>query len=130
MKGYGIKSGGGGIHVDNPQRIISMLFYLGGYKTINGGEHRIWKKKNEEEIEIYETIQPKENSIIVSLQNNNAFHDVNPVTSIDGTRNTFYLAISCTNQIWKNVDVNNFNLKYCKNRVKPNLFNKILSKIL
>ena len=44
VEGYGKNSGGKGIHVDNPQRLISILFYLGGYKQINGGEHRVWKK--------------------------------------------------------------------------------------
>ena len=129
LKGYGIKTGGGGIHVDNPQRIISMLFYLGGFNKIIGGEHRIWKKSNKDELQIHENISTKENLIVVSLQNNQAFHDVKPVEFIDGTRNAFYLAISCTNQIWKNLDPNNFNMKYCKNRVKQSLFRKITSKI-
>ena len=29
---YGKDTGGKGIHVDNPQRLISILLYLGGYR--------------------------------------------------------------------------------------------------
>ena len=42
--GYGINTGGSGIHIDNPQRLISILFYVGGYSSIECGQHRIWKK--------------------------------------------------------------------------------------
>ena len=61
--GYGKKFGGGGIHVDNPQRVISILFYAGGYQKMNGGEHRIWKKENDEII-IEKVIQPRPNLLI------------------------------------------------------------------
>ena len=54
-----------------------------------------------------------------------AFHDVNPVKSIDGSRNAFYLAISCSSSVWKDVKSNEFNLKYNKNRVKLNIYQKI-----
>ena len=50
-KDYGIKTGGKGIHIDNPQRLISILFYAGGYSNIEGGEHRLWRV-NDEKIEI------------------------------------------------------------------------------
>ena len=122
--GYGKKLGGGGIHIDNPQRIISILFFAGGYKKINGGEHRIWKKINNE-MKIEKIIQPKPNLLIASIQNNVSFHDVNPVKEISGTRNAFYIAISCNNPIWKKIKVNNFNLLYNKNRCKLNSFFKL-----
>tara|TARA_Y100000768_G_C23981167_1_gene685877 strand:+ start:886 stop:1734 length:849 start_codon:yes stop_codon:yes gene_type:complete len=125
VEGYGKNSGGKGIHVDNPQRLISILFYLGGYKQINGGEHRIWKKNSSGDLEIHESIEPEKNLLIAGLQNNLAFHDVNPVKSIDGSRNTFYLAISCSSSVWKDVKSNEFNLKYNKNRVKLNIYQKI-----
>ena len=122
--GYGKKFGGGGIHIDNPQRIISIIFFAGGYNKINGGEHRIWKKINNE-MKIEKVIQPKPNLLIASIQNNIGFHDVNPVEEISGTRNAFYIAISCNNPIWKKIKVNNFNLLYNKNRCKLNLFLKL-----
>ena len=62
-------------------------------------EHRIWKKCSGD-LEIHESIEP-ENLLIAGLQNNLAFHDVNPVKSIDGSRNTFYLAISCSSSVGK-----------------------------
>ena len=48
IKGYGKNTGGKGIHVDNPQRLISILFYSGGYSKMVGGELRIWEKHSEE----------------------------------------------------------------------------------
>ena len=122
--GYGKKFGGGGIHIDNPQRIISIIFFAGGYKNMEGGEHRIWKKVNNE-IKVEKVIQPKPNLLIASIQNNVSFHDVNPVKEISGTRNAFYIAISCNSPIWKKIKVNDFNLKYNKNRCKLNLFYKL-----
>ena len=122
--GYGKKLGGGGIHIDNPQRIISIIFFAGGYKAMNGGEHRIWKKINNE-IKVEKVIRPKPNLLIASIQNNVSFHDVNPIKEISGTRNAFYIAISCNNPIWKKIKVNNFNLLYNKNRCKLNSFFKL-----
>ena len=91
---------------------------------MNGGEHRIWKKINNK-MEIEKVIQPKPNLLIASIQNNVSFHDVNPVKEISGTRNAFYIAISCNSPIWKKIKVNDFNLKYNKNRCKLNLFYKL-----
>ena len=106
------------------------MFYVGGYREINGGEHRIWKRDNTyQELEVHETIKPEKNLLIAGLQNNLAFHDVNPVQSINGTRNAFYLAISSSIPIWKDVKSNRFNIKYNKNRVKLNFYQKIIKKI-
>ena len=130
-KGYGKNNGGGGIHIDNPQRLISILFYVGGYSEIEGGEHRIWKKDSQNNtLEIHEEIRPKRNLLIAGLQNNLAFHDVNPITSVKGSRNAFYLAISSTVPIWKKVKSNEFNSKYNKNRVTPTFFQKIKKNLL
>ena len=128
IEGYGKNSGGKGIHIDNPQRLISVLFYLGGYKKIDGGEHRIWKKNDKNDLEIHESIKPEKNLLIAGLQNNLAFHDVNPVNSVEGSRNAFYLAISCSLSIWKDVKSDSFNLKYNKNRVRLNFFERIKKK--
>lgn len=116
IKGYGKNTGGKGIHVDNPQRLISILFYSGGYSKIVGGELRIWEKKLEK-LEISNIIKPKPNTLVASLQNNISFHDVNPVIDISGSRNAFYIAISANEPIWKKIDNNKFNIKYHKNRV-------------
>jgi hypothetical protein len=126
IKGYGKNNGGGGIHIDNPQRLISMLFYIGGYEKIIGGEHRIWKKSNNNNfLDIHETIKPEKNCLIASLQNNLAFHDVNPIEYIEGSRNAFYLAISSSVPVWKKVKRSKFSIKYNKNRVRNSLFQKI-----
>ena len=130
MEGYGKNNGGGGIHIDNPQRLISILFYVGGFDKIKGGEHRIWKRnKDNTDLEIHESIKPASNLLIAGLQTNDAFHDVNPVEEITGSRNAFYLAISSSTPIWHNVKYNKFNSKFNKNRAKPNLLQKILRKL-
>lgn len=122
---YGLVNGGKGIHVDNPQRLISIIFYIGGFKKIEGGEFRVWHKVNDE-LRIFETIPPQENMMIVSLQNNHSFHDVNPVTEIDGSRNAFYMAISSNSKIWKDIEDTKINLNYNKNRyVSKNFFRNL-----
>ena len=127
---YGLKTGGKGIHIDNPQRLISILFYLGGYKSIDGGDHRIWKVKNDNELEVSKVIKPRRNLLIASLQNNIAFHDVYPIKKIDGSRNAFYIAISSSTKIWKDVKDIDINKKFNKNRYKrKSLLHKFLSSL-
>ena len=127
-KNYGVTTGGGGIHVDNPQRLISLLFYCGGYAHIEGGEHRIWEESNSK-MKLKNTIIPKPNMMIVSLQTNVSYHDVNPIKEIIGSRNAFYLAISSSKKIWKDVKYSKFNLHYNKNRCKKNFLKKIIDLI-
>ena len=127
-KEYGISTGGKGPHIDNPQRLISILIYVGGYKNIEGGEHRIFEKKNNK-LEVFDKIKPIKNRAIASLQNNLAFHDVNPVQEIDGQRNAFYLAISSNTKIWKSCLNDEINIKFNKNRLEKNFFNKIIERI-
>ncbi len=127
-KGYGINTGGNGIHVDNPQRLISILFYVGGYSEMQGGEHRLWKALDKK-AQMVKEIKPEPNLLIASLQNNISYHDVNPISQITGTRNAFYIAISCSNPIWKKVKVNDFNLKHNRNRCKLNFFSKLMKKL-
>jgi hypothetical protein len=128
LKNYGIDNGGGGIHVDNSQRIISILFYLGGYKKILGGEHRLWERKGDE-LKVAKMIEPKPNLLIASLQTNESYHDVKPIENIEGSRNAFYMAISCSVQVWTKVPFNSFNNKYNKNRVTQTLAQKLMKKI-
>jgi len=129
IKNYGLNTGGRGPHIDNPQRLISILIYVGGFNKIIGGEHRIYKK-TKNDLEICEVIKPLKNRLVASVQNNNAFHDVNPVLEIEGQRNAFYLAISSSKKIWKSCKINKINIKYNKNRVANNLFTKIYNKII
>lgn len=116
--GYGKNTGGKGIHVDNPQRLISILLYFGGFESMTGGELRIWRKEKDNLV-ISNVIKPKPNSLVASLQSNISFHDVNPVTEIIGTRNACYIAISSNDKIWKEIELNEFNQKYHKNRLIP-----------
>ena len=129
-KNYGINTGGKGIHIDNPQRLISILFYLGGYSSVDGGEHRIWKVKNSENLELEKEIQPKPNLLIASLQNNISFHDVKPIKEIAGSRNAFYIAISSSVKIWKDVKNNNLNKKFNRNRYISKSFTEKIKRFL
>ena len=86
-------------------------------------------EKINNEIKVEKVIRPKPNLLIASIQNNVSFHDVNPIKEISGTRNAFYIAISCNNPVWKKIKVNNFNILYNKNRCKLNSFFK-LKKVL
>ena len=126
-KDYGVLTGGKGPHIDNPQRLISILIYVGGYKEIKGGEHRIYEKQNNE-LKIFDIIKPTSNRVIASLQNNEAFHDVNPVLDINGQRNAFYLAISASKKIWKSSERNKININFNKNRVKESFFKRTIKK--
>ena len=128
-KNYGISTGGRGPHIDNPQRLISILIYVGGFKNIIGGEHRTYEK-TPNNLKVFESIKPIRNRVIASLQNNDAFHDVNPVVEIDGQRNAFYLAISSSKKIWKSCKRNKININYNKNRVESSFIRKILNRII
>ena len=129
IKNYGIDTGGKGPHIDNPQRLISILFYCGGYKSIKGGEHRIYAKNDKlNDLKVEKSISPTRNKLIAAVQNNIAFHDVKPVTNIEGQRNAFYMAISANTKLWKNPKRNKINKRYNKNRYEKNLLDLILDK--
>ena len=76
-------------------------------------------------MKLFEKIKPKENLMIVSLQNNISFHDVNPLTEINGNRNTFYMATSSNVKIWKSLEDNSFNKKFNKIHI-PKDRNKLI----
>ncbi len=131
VKNYGIDTGGRGPHIDNPQRLISILFYCGGYKSIKGGQHRIFSKNEKlNDLEVQKIIEPTRNKLIASVQNNVAFHDVNPVLEIDGQRNAFYMAISGNTKLWKKPKSNKINKNYNKNRYQKNLLDIIFNKFI
>jgi hypothetical protein len=98
--GYGKVNGGRGVHVDNLTRVVSILVYVDDNPSMTGGEHRMFELNGYEPV-IKKTYRPQSNLLVASLQSNLAFHDVNPVTAIVGVRKAFYMAVSCSAEIWK-----------------------------
>jgi hypothetical protein len=97
---YGLENGGGGIHVDNLTRLISILVYIDENPDMVGGEHRLYRL--EDYTPVIEKIYPaRGNFMVASLQSNRALHDVNPVTAIKGVRKAMYMAVSCSAEIWR-----------------------------
>ena len=115
--GYGVHNGGSGIHVDNLPRLVSVLIYLNTPTSMVGGAHRLYALRGSEPV-LARTFHPTAGLLIASLQSNRAFHDVEPITEIEGQRRAFYMAVSCSEPIWKKeVDA-----KLCalsKNRYDP-----------
>ena len=137
-EGYGKNDGGRGIHVDNPQRLICLLFFLGGHKKMIGGEHRVWKENyttiNTPTMELVRSVTPDRNLLIGNVNSNKAYHDVNPITYIEGSRKAFFMAISASCKIWKSLEDNHFNRLYNRNRtqayIKPSPLSKIKDTLL
>lgn len=98
--GYGKVNGGHGIHTDNLTRLVSILVYIEENTSMVGGEHRLYKLDGKTPV-VDKVYAPKPNLMIASLQSNRAFHDVNPITEIEGVRKGFYLAVSCSTAIWR-----------------------------
>ena len=114
---YGVDNGGGGIHVDNLTRLVSILVYIDENPGMVGGEHRLYR------IEDYtpqiEKVYPaRGNFMVASLQSNRALHDVNPVTAITGVRKAMYMAVSCSSEIWR-PDPDTRLQKLTKSRYRP-----------
>ena len=99
-KGYGINNGGRGIHTDNKKRLFSCLLYLNEPNHMVGGEHRLYSMDENYKMHLKECYKVKQDFFIASLQNNTAFHDVNPILEIDGFRKAIYIGITCTNELW------------------------------
>lgn len=114
---YGREHGGGGIHVDNLTRLVSILVYVGENEAMEGGEHRLYKLQRTRPV-IDKIYAPKPNFMVASVQSNFAFHDVNPVTRIEGVRKAFYLAVSCSVEIWRPHNDRRLQ-KLTKNRYRP-----------
>lgn len=114
---YGREHGGGGVHVDNLTRLISTLVYIGENPSMKGGEHRLYKLEGTRPL-IDKVYAPKPNFMVASVQSNFAYHDVNPVTHIEGVRKAFYLAVSCSTEIWRPHRDRSLS-KLTKNRYRP-----------
>lgn len=123
---YGLTNGGGGIHTDNRNRLISILYFLGDDYMI-GGEHRLYGVSDNKPF-LSKTIKPKHNRLVISLQTNKALHDVNPVSFIEGSRKAFYLAISSNKSLW-NYPSSRILAKLTRNRYQPTYFERLSEKI-
>lgn len=97
---YGLENGGGGIHVDNLTRLVSILVYIDDNPDMVGGEHRLYRVENYEPV-VAQVYPARGDFMVASLQSNRAFHDVNPVTAIKGLRKAMYMAVSCSAEIWR-----------------------------
>jgi hypothetical protein len=98
--GYGLENGGRGIHIDNLPRLISILVFLNTPGSMTGGTHRLYGIRGGAPV-LERVYSPTAGLMIASLQSNRAFHDVEPIASIDGERRAFYMAVSCSEPIWK-----------------------------
>ena len=83
--------------------------------------------KSDNNLEIFESLEPVKNRIIASVQNNFAFHDVNPVKFIKVSRRALYFSISCSQAIWKPDE--KWIMKLTKSRYNYSVLDKILMKI-
>lgn len=97
---YGVDNGGGGIHVDNLTRLVSILVYIDDNPDMVGGEHRLYRVENYTPV-VAQVYPARGDFMVASLQSNRAFHDVNPVTAIKGVRKAMYMAVSCSAEIWR-----------------------------
>jgi hypothetical protein len=94
LAGYGVDNGGRGVHIDNPQRIISGLLYFTDQSEIDGGEFDICEADGT----LVERIPLAKNRAVISVQNNEAWHKVNPL--IKGERRAVYFALSSSQKVW------------------------------
>jgi hypothetical protein len=98
--GYGLHNGGRGVHIDNLPRLISILVFLNTPQSMVGGTHRLYGLRGSKPV-LKKVYHAKSGLLIASLQSNRAFHDVEPIAAIDGERRAFYIAVSCSEPIWK-----------------------------
>jgi hypothetical protein len=93
-KGYGIDNGGKGNHIDNRNRVLSGLWYFTDQSKLNGGEFQITNKEGD----VLKTIEIEENMAIISVQDKDGWHKVNPLR--DGKRIAVYFALCCSEDYW------------------------------
>lgn len=86
--GYGINNGGRGNHIDNVQRVVSGLLYFTDQSELVGGEFQQCTENGQ----VLETVQVRENKCVLSIQDKNAWHKVNPLKS--GTRKFIYFSLN------------------------------------
>lgn len=93
--GYGIENGGRGIHIDNKQRVISGLLYFIDQSELDGGEFCFCTPDGR----ITQKVDVAENRAIISHQDKDAYHFVNPLKS--GTRYFVYFSLNATWSFYK-----------------------------
>lgn len=125
--GYGLHNGGGGIHVDNLPRLISILVFLNTPQSMVGGTHRLYGLRRSKPV-LRKVYHPISGLLIASLQSNRAFHDVEPIAKIDGERRAFYMAVSCSEPVWKK-EVHRKLSALNKNRYDPSPPSRIVAKL-
>lgn len=99
---YGKKGGGGGIHIDNNSRLFSMLLYFCDNNDFENGEFQVHDYTNN--FNVIQKIKPKHNLAVISIQNNQAYHSVNPVKKCKNPRYALYFSIYSKDNIWKTID--------------------------
>jgi hypothetical protein len=128
-KGYSINNDGRGIHTDNQKRLFSCLLYLKERYSMIGGEHSLYSMDENYKMHLKECYTVKQDFFIATLQNNTAFHDVNPILEIDGYRKAIYIGITCTEELWAPIR-NKKHAKLTHNRQLPmSLFKRILKRL-
>jgi hypothetical protein len=88
--GYGRHNGGGGVHIDNLPRLISVMVFLNTPRSMVGGTHRLYGLRRNKPV-LEREYRPVAGLLVASLQSNRAFHDVDPIVQIDGERRAFYI---------------------------------------
>ena len=83
---------------------------------MTGGVHRLYGF-HEGKLIPKKIYRPIAGLLVASLQSNRAFHDVDPIVSIDGERRAFYIAISCSGPMGK--ETNKDLSALSKNRYDP-----------
>jgi hypothetical protein len=126
--GYGLYNGGRGVHIDNLPRLISILVFLNTPQSMVGGSHRLYGLQGNIPV-LKRVYHPVSGLLIASLQSNRAFHDVEPIETIDGERRAFYMAVSCSEPIWKKKIHRELSVLN-KNRYDPPRPAKVMSKLL
>lgn len=124
---YGLENGGGGVHVDNLTRLVSILLYIDDNPTMVGGEHRLYRLEKKKPV-IDKVYPAKGNLMVASLQSNIALHDVNPVTAIHGFRKAMYMAVSCSTEIWRPHRDASLQ-KLTKNRYRPGRVDRAIDRV-
>lgn len=113
IENYGQIGGGGGIHIDNYSRLFSILVYFCDTSDFENGEFQVHDANNN--FNIVNKIKPKHNLAVISIQNNEAYHSVNPVKKCKKPRYSLYISIYCKQNLWKKID-DNYLATMSKNR--------------
>lgn len=125
--GYGLNNGGRGVHIDNLPRLISILVFLNTPESMVGGTHRLYGLRRSKPV-LRKVYHPVSGLLIASLQSNRAFHDVDPIAKIDGQRRAFYMAVSCSEPVWKKEAHKKLSVLN-KNRYDPPPLPRILNRL-